>query len=737
MQYQRNAMKNQTNKNRKKEDDKNSKMKWVICYVLLCLALLFLSNIFMHIFILHSKTETKKELNLLRLSHCEWQNGQYVPTGEDPQLHFVREEVSAEVQGVYIEFGEKAKSDILVEIYYPNERGEYSEERMVKAWVKEGEDVLDLSIEPGEYSSIRVDINERICLNGVYESSERDTIFYANHARRYQIWLFCILLAALGCVCIYRNQTMRGKWDIFYQQFTTGIAGLFHSRDFHLLWKLLLGGVLLGAVLEGIIAMFASHPYNDRELAVFAAFCTLILSFLFFRDSYRKRLELVFFIIFIYCGLVFLYVMPVSLGVSWDDEVHYYRVVSLARLAGGNITQADKMLVDRYQDAILDEGQYTREQRRKNEKRYTDLFRQGLFEESSYSVSYKDISYLPYVIGIWVSYGLGLSFCATLIMGKFFNLLWIGILLYLSLRNVKTGKMPMMVFAMVPTVFFLVVSYSYDSWLTFLLLYAFSRYFRELQNKEKCLTFANFLAIFIPAFLSLFPKLIYAPILFMMAYMPKEKFKEKKWRLAYQMCFVLAGVLLVAGIAYIASGKVSVGIGDTRGGAEVNGDLQLKYIINHFGTYCVTLRKFLKEYFSYHFSIYYLTCMAYMGSLSKQYISIVILLLALVWDRSMADSKTVPLASKAVAFIMPWIVAVLCATSMYILFTPVGLGEIYGCQGRYILPVVIPVTYMISRTGIAVGFRKKIPEGAVNMAFLLCSVSFLLYNLWINCVVKY
>lgn len=730
-------MKNLMKTNGKKENGKNSKMKLVICYLLVCLAMIFISNIFMHIFILQSATESKKELNFSRLFHCEWQEGQYVPTAEDPQIHFTREDAFSEVQGVYIEFGEKAKSDILVEIYYPDEQGSYSEEKMVKTSLKEGSDYLDLSIEPGKYSSIRVDINGRIRLDGVYESSERDTIFYANSAKRYQIWLLCMLLAVFGCACIYLNQTIRGKWDILYHQLTTGITGLFRSRDFNLLWKLLLSGVLLGAALEGFVTLIASRSYNDKELAVFAAFCTLILSFIWFRDNYRKRLELVFFIIFIYCGLVFLYVMPVSLGVSWDDETHYYRSVSLARMAGGNITQADKMLVDRYQDAILDVGQYTREQRRENEKRYTELFRQGLFEKSNYSVSYKDISYLPYVIGIWVSYGLGLPFCATVIMGKFFNLLWMGILLYLSVRNVKTGKVFMMVFAMVPTVFFLVVSYSYDSWLTFLLLYAFSRYFRELQNRDENLTFARFLGIFIPAFLSLMPKIVYAPMLFMMAYMPKEKFKEKKWRLAYQACFVLAGVMFLAGIAYIASGKMSVGIGDTRGGAEVNGDLQLKYIIAHFDIYCVTLRNFLKEYFSYNFSIYYLTSMSYMGAVSKQYISIVMLLLVVLWDRSMTDKKTVPLPSKAVALVMPWIIAVICATSMYIAFTPVGLNEIHGCQGRYILPVVVPAVYMLSRTEKATGFRKKISEVAVNMVFLLCSISFLLYNLWINCAVKY
>ena len=412
-------------------------------------------------------------------------------------------------------------------------------------------------------------------------------------------------------------------------------------------------------------------------------------------------------------------------------------MISLARALGGNITQTDRQLITKHVDAIFDQEQYSREKRKENEAEYSEISRHAYLEKSSYSFVYKDIAYLPFIMGVWIAYGLCLSFNLTIVFVRFFNLLIIGILIYLSMRRLKTGKMLVAAFAMIPTVFFLAVSYSYDSWLTFLLLYAFCRYFGELQRKEESLTLAGFLGIFIPAFLALLPKIVYAPMLFLMAYMPKEKFKEKKWCLAYRACFVFAALVVVAGILYFASGRFTWGTGDTRGGEEVNADMQIQYILANPGTFFSILKEFLKGYLSYENSGQYLTYMAYMGLVNMPFIPIIILVVTALFDRSSSDTKTVPIISKAGAVLMVIIIAAICAAAMYIAFTPVGLNTVNGCQGRYLLPALFPLLYMVSRFGRFTEFRKKISIEIVNMAIIFVSVGFLMYNLWVNCVVKY
>lgn len=713
-----------------------------IFWIFLSILLVFVSNIFMHLF---SRGPKAQEFQLKNSLNCQiTDEGQYVPINDDPQLFYSREDASRELSGLRIDFGKPVENEFVLELYYPDEQGTYSEERTVKDLVPAGSEYRVIHMEPGQYSEIRLDLNASVYVKGVYEGDIQPFIIYANKVWRYQVWGICLLVALVLSVLFYRNEKKWRRWEEIYQQGMSFVSNTYHSIEIRKMFVILFVGTLLGFLIEGAIVLFAHKSFNSMETAVIWMISILVLSFVFFREAYKKRLEIVFFTIFMCCGVVFLYVTPVSLGIAWDDQIHYNNAVSLARISSKKITSTDWVMVFKFSGGCLGKEGYQRENRKIDEKQYDENYREGMIADMNYGFSYKDISYLPFVLGIWVAYGFGLSFCATMIFGRLFNLLFIGIILYYSMKNIKSGKMLVPAFAMIPTVFFLITSYSYDTWLSFLLLYAFCRYFGELQKKDEILTFSRFLGIYIPAFLALLPKIVYAPMLFLMAYMPKEKFKEKKWCTAYRACFCFAVLLMICGIIYVASGRLTLGVGDVRGGADVNSDMQLKYITHNFGTYCGILADGMRRYLSYEFSAQYLTFMAYMGItnlpnmvVNMQYIPIGLLIFTALWDRASLDRKTIPVCSKVVAVIMPVIIVAICATAMYISFTPVALNVINGYQGRYLLPAIFPSLYMISRCGILTGIRKKIPVEMVNMALIGISVCFLMYNLWVNCAVKY
>ncbi len=723
-------------KSKQRKNQKMGEKETVLCWLLIFIILIFVSNIFMHIFVYRDGKDERKYLSVREYSGYEVKEDYYVPVNDDPQIYF-QGDGTTEIKGIGIEFSQPVEADTYIEIYYPDAQDTYSEERTVKVTVKAGEDTLYANIATGKYSAMRIDINGRVHIKKVYGSGGQEGIVYQNKTLRHRIWIICLFIAGVLCVCVFKINGLKTKWQKFYEFVRCQIMSVFHAKESVKVLKMFVLGILAGVFLEAIISAVFNRRYNDKETAVLILLIMLVLSFIWFRKFYCKQIEIAFLVIYICCGAVFSYVMPVSLGVCWDDETHYYRMISLARALGGNITQTDRQLITKHVDAIFNQEQYSREKRKENEAEYSEISRHAYLEKPSYSFVYKDIAYLPFIMGVWIAYGLCLSFNLTVVFVRFFNLLIIGILIYLSMRRLKTGKMLVAAFAMIPTVFFLAVSYSYDSWLTFLLLYAFCRYFGELQRKEEPLTLAGFLGIFIPAFLALLPKIVYAPMLFLMAYMPKEKFKEKKWCLAYRACFVFAGLVVVAGILYFASGRFTWGTGDTRGGEEVNADMQIQYILANPGTFFSILKEFLKGYLSYENSGQYLTYMAYMGLVNMPFIPIIILVVTALFDRSSSDTKTVPIISKAGAVLMVIIIAAICAAAMYIAFTPVGLNTVNGCQGRYLLPALFPLLYMVSRFGRFTEFRKKIPIEIVNMAIIFVSAGFLMYNLWVNCVVKY
>ena len=43
------------------------------------------------------------------------------------------------------------------------------------------------------------------------------------------------------------------------------------------------------------------------------------------------------------------------------------------------------------------------------------------------------------------------------------------------------------------------------------------------------------------------------------------------------------------------------------------------------------------------------------------------------------------------------VIGFFAAFSMYVMFTPVGVETVYGCQARYILPAVFPVLFACTR----------------------------------------
>ena len=82
-------------------------------------------------------------------------------------------------------------------------------------------------------------------------------------------------------------------------------------------------------------------------------------------------------------------------------------------------------------------------------------------------------------------------------------------------------------------------------------------------------------------------------------------------------------------------------------------------------------------------------------------------------------------------------VGALCATAMYVSFTPVGADYIAGCQQRYLLPVIFPTLYVLSRIPTKCKVRRLI--GAANFYAILSILMVILdiYGMYKTIVVYY
>ena len=696
------------------------KKKMCIFFILL-ISFLFIGNIGLHMILISSVSEAE----ITETKSYSVEGNKYMVVSQDPQILIGN--LKGNIDSICIEFDQALEQDIDIQLFLPDQQGMFSEERSYKWIGKKGEDKVQVEFPEGEYETVRIDMDGTFSLKRIYQLPFYRQFAFTDESVCYCVWTVCALSALLVTILGERIPFVTNRFEKIYWWISKLRKKIVNNK-----WA---GQVVVGTALalvggmsvEFIVSMINRALYNKSEMLIITMLFFTIYTAVFMRKWYVQKIELMVCVIMIVCGMIFTTVMPVSVGISWDDEIHYFQTAKAARALSGVVSTADEMFKDTYKDIIYKpEKNYSREGQKAKIKQYNEEYEKGDYSVvEGGMVSINSIGYIPSIIGMWIGFGLFLPFSATIILMRFVNVLFIAVLLYFAMKNVKTGKMLIPVFALVPTVFFLASSFSYDTWLTMLLLYGFTRYFGELQQKDKKFTLRDFLLI------------VYARMLFLTAYMPSKKFKDKKWCYAYRACFIVGALVCVAGITFILSGRMNLGTGDTRGG-DVNPMMQLAYIISNFSRYGKTLADFLTNYFSYNNSSTYLTFMAYAGERKWQWFQIILLFFVAFTDRiPEVDRKTIPVICKLESVVMVWIMGAICATVMYLAFTPVGLDQINGCQGRYIIPALFPMLYSVSRWGTKSIVRAKVKQEYYNIGIIVVSVVFLMCNLWINIVSKY
>ncbi len=456
--------------------------------------------------------------------------------------------------------------------------------------------------------------------------------------------------------------------------------------------------------------------YYGRYLAIFA--CAEMAGLFFcFRDIVARKVEIAVLVVILSVGTVFAAVLPASCGVSWDDEWHYYYPMLISHILSPGVTGAELYYVDHFTDTALNHENYDRESQEEfNEEadsRYL-LDKKGLI--GRYWPGYRNWCYLPAAFGLWAGRVMNLPYHMTFKLGRWCNLLFYAAMVFFAVRRLKSGKMIAAVVALLPFNLFMAASYSYDTWVTAWFLYGFCFYFGELQQPEKKMKASEWLCMALAFFIGAGPKMVYIPLLLAVLLMPASKFESRRQR---NILLLAVAALTVGGLGGMAFSFLLPGdgapAGDARGGQGVDAMGQISYIFSHPLEYAGILLRFLGEYVSPGMACqsvgnlhYFTRLQAAPGS------ALMVVALAVVGftDKAPCD-REVPLWRKACVLALSFAALCLVATSMYVAFTPVGKGEILGCQYRYIAPVIFPVLYCVGSGKIENRMDRRIYNGAV------------------------
>ena len=496
----------------------------------------------------------------------------------------------------------------------------------------------------------------------------------------------------------------------------------------------------LAVVVAYLLSLFAEYcvvsrvlktPANaSRQIMIFAIFLLCVVIYAF-RERAGKRPELFFVATALVLGGMLILVSPATLGVMVDDETHYARMLAEANFLDGTRLSAEHRLTIEYQKTMFEKFAYDRESRAAY---YDDINRVYESKEVAMTnVYFHGIwspCYIPSAIGTVLGQGLGISFVHVFMLGKFFNLLFYVMLFYFAIKKIRYGKVLLATIGLLPTNIFMASNYSYDPWLIGFVALSYAYFFYEVQTPEQKLSTKNVVLMLVFLLLGCLPKAVYCVLGLPFLFMPKQKFASKKQRLWYYMPVLVAGLAL-AGTFLIPALLHGVGTGDVRGGEGINATEQLANILHNPADYMRVLLHFLKSYLSVDNAENYLQTFFYFGTGTFTGVAIVVLWVVAVLDRSGDACMTPAVRISGVVASLAAVAA--CATVMYIVYTPVGSEEIFGCQGRYILPAVFPFLMSVVPDRV----RNEInPNVFVIVPLTLLSGTFM-YNIYNLCISLY
>lgn len=405
-------------------------------------------------------------------------------------------------------------------------------------------------------------------------------------------------------------------------------------------------------------------------------------------------------------GLMISGMMRVNLYNCPDDWTHYPNVLAASYGGTAYLTKADESLINLDDKSDYGGTEHNDEYAAKLDK----LYRDGAPFTSGYTVSLVNrIGYLPEAFGLMVARALNLSFSWIFRTGKFFGLLFYICVTACAVHILKNGKLLAITVFLLPSIFYQACNYTYDNLVIALVGLGFCAYISSIEDTSAKITIKREIFIFGLIALGAIVKVIYLPLLGIMLYMPKEKFRSRKQRKLYYLLFAVMTVLLAAAVLFFLSRNTQV-LTDTRS-AGTNGTEQLRYVIGNIGVPFMLFRWMWTNLLSSINIQEILTWVFAFGigreeqhGLAGEQIWIVLLLFSAIagdglFRKTANKNIKVGLSTREEIFskICISILSLICiygaVLSMYVAYTPVGAGEVLGCQPRYILPVLLPCLY--------------------------------------------
>ena len=446
------------------------------------------------------------------------------------------------------------------------------------------------------------------------------------------------------------------------------------------------------------------------EVLIPALLMILCVACFFF---YRGGVEWLFLYVALIFSVFLALFMPITSGISWDDQIHYQNALDTSYIFGAQETDTDLRFVNEAyfrsasQDNVASLSQWTTENNAEVSHGFDITYHQDIVcgrvnKGRGRILSLNSIGYLPSAIGLWLGRLLHLRFSTMVVMARLFSAITYSAVFFFAIKVTPVKKSLFAACGLIPTSIFMAANFSYDAWLISLAALGLAFFLKAAWGGKEDFNQLNLILAFTFMFLGLAVKAVYFPLIGLFYCVPRDRFDSVCQRRRYYLAVTAFGLLMLASFALPYLFTVEGDRGDTRGSLDVSPLEQIVFILDSPIRYAGILSHFfVSDYINPLNASSYLINYAYLGNL--QYVLSVanpaffcgivpfgvLFFFGLFSGNKTSVQRVSPLSSLWCLFLLICSI-VLVATALYVSFTPVGKNTVDGCQFRYLLPLLIP-----------------------------------------------
>lgn len=474
----------------------------------------------------------------------------------------------------------------------------------------------------------------------------------------------------------------------------------------------LIFSIVFAITLVKFYTIFGSYEIISYKnlLPLFFSMLTIATIVFYGIKKYLQDCPTLFVILSIIIGIMYTFVI-VPNGVP-DERDHYYVAYKFADI--GFNSETNILIPENFEVCGPRKGQ-------SNYKCLNEIFNNIKYSDATYSVystaeSYSDVLYIVPAIGIKASQLLNFSLSAGYYMARILNLLLTIFLGYVSIKILPKGKLILLVFLLNPMYIQQGMSVSADV-LTNGLSILFISYIMSLHSKDKT-TFIDKLFLFTMSIGLLIIKKPYFILLPLLLTLSKKEIKIRNKKCVLITLFTIAlFYLILSNLNYTIYNKYTIF-------SLLRNPLDYIYILYSTlkvdGVYFFELM-FGKKLASLQINIYSIYI----------YLYVFILFIACIIDKVKLNKKQI---------ILFLITAFLIINIIFIGFLTIysdvtmKINEISGIQGRYFIPVLILVLYVLSSIFNKVNIKFDLIKSAKWFSVILLIIHILII---IQCIQYY